>query len=194
MIKLSEKTILEAIRNNDMVKVEALVNEAIQVSNFSTTDKKRYNAFKSIAKKFKKSSVRPSLAGAFTNKDNNLTVCDGYIVITINKESLENCDMIENDVEKVNTDRFFNDSESDFLELNTNDVLGFLKLSKSRKEKKAIYDHEKISFDAELFKMINDCLDLTADDTKIKYTNDISPLFFENKNGKALLMPIRKNS
>jgi hypothetical protein len=196
MIKLNERELLEALKDENLELIETLVNEAIQNSNFSTTDKKRMNAFKALAKKYKRSlgNNQPKLAGAFLNEDDLLTLCNGYLLIIINEKSLANCDMIKNDVEKIKTLPLFDKKDYKSIEININDVLNQLKPSKTKKEKLCVYKMNEIWFNADYFKSINDILDLTLKTTTMEYKSNVSPIFFENENGRALLLPIRQTN
>lgn len=195
MIRLNEKTVMEAIQNNDIQSIEKLVLEAIQNDTFSTTEKKRVTAFKTLSKKYNKQfkDTRPQLAGAFLNKEGYFSICNGYSVIVLNKSKVENCVMKPEDASSLNIDDFFHSIPKEELTIDVNNVLYFLKTEKAKKNKeKIIYKMNEIWFDAEIFKNINECLDLNSEKTEINYTNDVNPIYFQNKNGKALLMPVRK--
>lgn len=181
MIKLDERKVLEAINNNDLDSIRKLVELELYNSDLSTTDKRRINAFKKFAKSQLK-DVRISMQGAFIDKDNLITVCDGYRIVKLFTDKIVGCDMV--DMSKchtlVDSAKLMNDTKSSAetqINIDINEVMVQYKKYKSMKGKTPNaenygiylieYDGFKgkayMSINIEYLKQTHDILDFTKD-------------------------------
>ena len=180
MIKINEIKLLEAINNNDLKAIKAMVETEIYNTTLTTTDKKRINAFRKFSKSRSK-EVRVSLKGAYIDNDNMLTVCDGYKVARLFANDVKDCLMVDSDLIKDNTSKMVNDTKNLCqlqIQLDIKDIMLQYKKHKATKEKTAnnhnygvyVIEYEGflketcyMAFNIEYLKEVHDIFDFTSE-------------------------------
>lgn len=207
IIKVQSDKILKLLQSKEYDTLQQYIIQELKYAEKSPSDRARYKAFASLAKKFTKSmDTRPQLSGAFVD-DGKLVLCDGYRIYAMVDTSFV-CEMIKvepNDaILKILTS--IDLTKGIEIEFEYDRFKAEYALYKAKKANKETMEKSETFFTIDYGKYSNSYnLDYLYDTDKIiglkecefVSVGENSPLHFENKQGdRAILLPVRplKNS
>ena len=201
----------EALKNNMNGNAAEIINALQEAAEMDQrAEKAKTNGKKSIyaaAMRILKNSAaynqtRPALHYSY-NDGQRVTICDGFQMIQFNAETAPELPALPADMEYINAARLIDPAaeNTDAVTLpNINDLKNYIKIEKAKQKAtknkdgilfKLITNNQNIIFvNAEYLRNVLKCLPGAV--ARAHANRPLNCIYFENDNGRGLLMPIRK--